>query len=65
VLRSVIDLGRLRAREVLLGERHPETEARGEAGAVTSFLRRMLMTRVLAASVARRGKGGKSDRAGA
>jgi len=28
MLRQSIELGRLRAREVLLGESHPETEAR-------------------------------------
>jgi predicted acylesterase/phospholipase RssA len=58
VLRPIIDLGRLRAREVLLGERHPETEVRGEAGAVATAFRRLMMTRVLAAWVARRGKSG-------
>jgi predicted acylesterase/phospholipase RssA len=54
VLRTVIDLGRLRAREVLLGERHPETEARAQLGALDLFLRRLMMTRVLAASTRRR-----------
>lgn len=49
VLLQTIELGRLRAREVLLGESHPETEVRGEAGALASALRRLLMTRVLAA----------------
>jgi predicted acylesterase/phospholipase RssA len=57
VLRSTMDLGRLRAREVLLGERHPETEARAQLGAVDLFLRRMLATRVLAASTRRRPPG--------
>jgi predicted acylesterase/phospholipase RssA len=60
VLRPIIDLGRLRAREVLLGERHPETEVRGEAGALATAFRRLVMTRVLAASVARRGKSGRA-----
>jgi hypothetical protein len=32
VLRQAIELGRLRAREVLLGERHPETEEARAAG---------------------------------
>jgi predicted acylesterase/phospholipase RssA len=57
VLRSTMDLGRLRAREVLLGEFHPETEARAQLGAVDLFLRRMLATRVLAASTRRRPPG--------
>lgn len=48
VLRQTMDLGRLRAREVLLGERHAETEARGEVGALSSMLGRLLFTRVLA-----------------
>jgi predicted acylesterase/phospholipase RssA len=49
ILLQTIELGRLRAREVLLGESHPETEVRGEAGALASAIRRLLMTRVLAA----------------
>jgi predicted patatin/cPLA2 family phospholipase len=49
VLRQTMELGRLRAREVLLGESHPETEARGEVGALSSALSRLLLTRVLAA----------------
>jgi len=48
VLLQTMELGRLRAREVLLGERHPETDARSEAGALSSRLSRLLMTRVLA-----------------
>ncbi|HEY0512330.1 MAG TPA: patatin-like phospholipase family protein [Thermoanaerobaculia bacterium] len=54
VLRPIMDLGRLRAREVLLGEYHSETEVRAEMGTAAIFLRRLLMTRVLAASAARR-----------
>jgi predicted acylesterase/phospholipase RssA len=50
VLRPVMDLGRLRAREVLLGETHPETQVRAQLGALDLFLRRMMTTRVLAAS---------------
>ena len=49
ILLQTMELGRLRAREVLLGESHPETEVRGEAGALSSMLSRLLMTRVLAA----------------
>jgi predicted acylesterase/phospholipase RssA len=54
VLRSTMDLGRLRAREVLLGEVHPETEVRAELGALDLFIRRLLMTRVVASSTRRR-----------
>ena len=49
ILLQSMELGRLRAREVILGESHPETEVRGEAGALSSLLSRLLMTRVLAA----------------
>jgi predicted acylesterase/phospholipase RssA len=48
VLRQTMEIGRLRAREVLLGERHPETEVCGDVGAVRALLNRLLMTRVLA-----------------
>ncbi len=54
VLSLMMDLGRLRAREVLLGEHHPETEVRGEVGALTAAVRRLMMTRVLAAATRRR-----------
>jgi predicted acylesterase/phospholipase RssA len=54
VLRSIMDLGRLRAREVILGEYHPQTEARSEMGALAILLRRLLMTRVLASSTRHR-----------
>ncbi|HEX9941427.1 MAG TPA: patatin-like phospholipase family protein [Thermoanaerobaculia bacterium] len=54
VILQTIELGRLRAREVLLGERHPETETRSEPGALGGLLSRLLMTRVLAASSPRR-----------
>jgi predicted acylesterase/phospholipase RssA len=50
VLRPVMDLGRLRTREVLLGETHPETQVRAQLGALDLFLRRLMTTRVLAAS---------------
>jgi predicted acylesterase/phospholipase RssA len=53
VLRPVMDLGRLRAREVLLGEVHPETEMRGELGPLSTAVRRLMMTRVLAAALRR------------
>jgi predicted acylesterase/phospholipase RssA len=42
VLRGTIELGRLRAREVLLGEVHPETEARAEGVALTILLAKLL-----------------------
>jgi predicted patatin/cPLA2 family phospholipase len=51
VLLQTMELGRLRGREVLLGESHPETEVRGDAGALASVLSRLLMTRVLAAGL--------------
>ena len=54
VLRPVMDIGRLRAREVLLGERHPETEVRGELGPLSTAFRRLMMTRVLAAAARRK-----------
>jgi len=43
VVREIIELGRLRAREVLLGEIHPETEAiRAKSAAPTAVLARFL-----------------------
>ncbi|MFL6260905.1 MAG: patatin-like phospholipase family protein [Thermoanaerobaculia bacterium] len=48
VLSLMMDLGRLRAREVLLGELHSETEARAEMGALNAAFRRLMLTRVLA-----------------
>src|SRR4029077_10678372 len=54
VLRPIMDLGRLRAREVILGEYHRETEVRSEMGALAILVRRLLATRVLAASTRRR-----------
>ncbi|HEX3129317.1 MAG TPA: hypothetical protein VH394_18425, partial [Thermoanaerobaculia bacterium] len=45
VLRNTIELGRLRAREVLLGEAHPETEARAAGTALTLLLARLLLRR--------------------
>jgi predicted acylesterase/phospholipase RssA len=54
-LRATMDLGRLRAREVILGERHEETEARAQLGALDLVVRRLMMTRV-AGTAARRGK---------
>lgn len=54
VLRQTIELGRLRAREVLLGESHPETDdLRGKKGPVVSLLTRVLFTRVLAGATPR------------
>jgi predicted acylesterase/phospholipase RssA len=40
-LRDTIELGRLRAREVLLGERHPETDVRAAGVSPTLFLSRL------------------------
>jgi predicted acylesterase/phospholipase RssA len=54
VLRPIMDLGGLRAREVILGEYYPETEVRAELGALDLLLRRLMMTRVLASSTRRR-----------
>lgn len=53
VLCPVMDLGRLRAREVILQENHPETEVRAELGALALFLRRLLVTRVVTTSFPR------------
>jgi predicted acylesterase/phospholipase RssA len=41
-IRTLIDLGRLRAREVLLGERHPETELRARGAAPSAIFARVL-----------------------
>jgi predicted acylesterase/phospholipase RssA len=49
ILLQTMELGRLRAREVLLGENHPETETHGDAGVLLPLLSRLLLTRVLAA----------------
>lgn len=53
VLAQTMDLGRLRAREVLLGESHPECEARGEGNPVSNVIGRFVMTRLLAATAPR------------
>ena len=45
VLREVIELGRLRTREVLLGERHAETDLRPESFSPTALLTRLLSPR--------------------
>jgi predicted acylesterase/phospholipase RssA len=50
VLLQTIELGRLRAREVILGESHPETETRADAGLLMPLLSRLLMASALAAS---------------
>jgi len=42
VLRDVVELGRLRAREVLLGERHVETDVRAASTSPTLLLSRFL-----------------------
>lgn len=46
VLRGAVELGRLRAREVLLGESHPETHVRAEGLALSALLVRFLLSRV-------------------
>jgi hypothetical protein len=42
VLRETVELGRLRAREVLLGERHPQTDVRAAGASPTARLARLL-----------------------
>lgn len=42
VVERTMEIGRLRAREVLLGERHPETDARAEGRAPTAILAGLL-----------------------
>lgn len=54
ILLQLMELGRLRAREELLGERHLETEIRGDARTLKALLSRLLVTRVLAATRRRR-----------
>lgn len=54
ILLHTIALGRLRAREELLGERHLATEVQGDVGAVAALLNRLLTTRLLAAARRRR-----------
>jgi hypothetical protein len=44
-LRPIIELGRLRAREVLLGEAHPETDLRASGRAPTVILSDLLRRR--------------------
>jgi predicted acylesterase/phospholipase RssA len=53
VLVQIIEMGRLRAREVILGESHPETEQRGEMHPVGKTLSRLFLTRVLATTAPR------------
>jgi predicted patatin/cPLA2 family phospholipase len=52
-LAQVIDMGRLRAREVILGETHPECELRGEMHPAGKALSRLFLTRVLAVTTPR------------
>jgi predicted acylesterase/phospholipase RssA len=42
VLRETVELGRLRAREVLLGERHPQTDVRAAGASPSALLTRLL-----------------------
>lgn len=48
VLVQTMDLGRLRTREILLGERHPETAVRHTGSRLVSLFSRLVMTRLLA-----------------
>lgn len=48
VLAQTMDLGRMRTREILLGEMYPETNILYEGNRLTSLVSRFLMTRVLA-----------------
>lgn len=54
LLHQTIELGRLRAREVLLGESHPETERRAELGGLKTLLSRFLVARLISATSRRR-----------
>ncbi|HEV2844189.1 MAG TPA: hypothetical protein VG477_05025, partial [Thermoanaerobaculia bacterium] len=54
VLYQAMELGRFRAREVLLGESHPETEARAEMGALKTLLSRLVVARLISATSRRR-----------
>ncbi len=56
VLLQTIELGRLRAREELLGEQHLETEIRGDAKTLSALLGRLFVTRVLASARSRRSR---------
>jgi predicted acylesterase/phospholipase RssA len=53
VLTQIFEMGRLRAREVLLGEIHPECEQRGKMNPVGEMLSRFVMIRVVAAAMPR------------
>ncbi|HSS76569.1 MAG TPA: patatin-like phospholipase family protein [Thermoanaerobaculia bacterium] len=53
VLAQIIEIGRLRAREVILGETHPECQLRGEMNPIKKVISRFLMIRVLAAATPR------------
>ena len=52
VLATIAEIGRLRAREVLLGETHAETEARGEIPLTGALFARFALTRALLSRVA-------------
>lgn len=47
VLASIAEIGRLRAREVLLGETHAETDVRGEIPLTGALFARLTLTRAL------------------
>lgn len=54
VLHQAMELGRLRAREVLLGESHPETEARAGMGALQTLVSRLVIARLISVAARRR-----------
>ena len=52
ILASIAEIGRLRAREVLLGETHAETDVRGEIPLTGALFARLTLTRALLSRVA-------------
>ncbi|HEY9420722.1 MAG TPA: patatin-like phospholipase family protein [Thermoanaerobaculia bacterium] len=56
VLHQAMEMGRLRAREVLLDESHPETGARAAMGALQTLLSRLLVARLVSVAARRRGR---------
>jgi predicted acylesterase/phospholipase RssA len=58
VITQIIEMGRLRAREVILGETHPECEQRGRMNPVGEMLSRFFLIRVMAAATPRQPSSG-------
>jgi predicted acylesterase/phospholipase RssA len=54
VLQQTIEIGRLRARELLLGESHAETQVRGDQGRLAARISDLLLSKAAAALAARR-----------